>query len=112
MNKNFSVKTPIDFNYSECLKFLLRSPLECLFFIKKEKVHFALQIDNQDFLIRFGNRKNKLFVEILSGEVEKNSKKIIKNYILEWLDINRDLRDFTLQSKLDSDYLKASPNEH
>lgn len=101
MNKKFSISTPLDFNFSECLKFLQRSDLECLFRVENEVVQFAFEIRNEIFLIQFFWKKEKLRVEILKGKITILSKIIISNYILEWFDVNRDLTNFYKMSKKD-----------
>ena len=101
MNKKFSFSTPLDFNFSECLRFLQRSDLECLFRVKNEVVQFALEIENEIFLIQVFWKKERLRVEILKGELTSFSKKIISNHILEWFDVKRDLTSFYKMCKKD-----------
>ncbi len=101
MNKKFSFSTPLDFNFSECLRFLQRSDLECLFRVKNEVVQFALEIENEIFLIQVFWKKERLRVEILKGELTSFSKKIITNHILEWFDVKRDLTSFYKMCKKD-----------
>lgn len=101
MNKRFSISTPADFNFGECLRFLQRSDLECLFRVENEVIQFALPIENEIFLIQFFWEKEKLQIEILKGELTSFSKKNISNYILEWLDVQRDLTDFNKICKKD-----------
>ncbi len=101
MNKKFSISTPTDFNFKECLRFLQRSDSECLFRVENEVVQFALEVEDQIFLIQVFWEKDKLQVEILKGELTTKSKKIIANYILEWFDVKRDLTDFNKICKKD-----------
>ncbi len=101
MNKKFSISTPIDFNFSECLRFLQRSDLECLFRVGNEVVQFALDVETEVFLIQVFWEKEKLGVEILKGELSSVPKKIIANYILEWFDVERDLKGFYKMCKND-----------
>lgn len=101
MNKKFSISTPLDFNFSECLRFLQRSDLECLFRVENDVVKFALDIENEVFLIQVFWKKEKLRVEILKGELSTSAKRIISNYILEWFDVKQDLTDFNKMCKKD-----------
>lgn len=101
MNKRFSFKSSSDFNYSECLRFLQRSKLECLFFIKNKWVYFPLEVNDELFVIRFIGRKERIEVEVLQGKLNTQSKKAIKSYIAEWLDIRRDLTAFNKLCKKD-----------
>ncbi|MFT6321115.1 MAG: DNA-3-methyladenine glycosylase II [Granulosicoccus sp.] len=101
MNKKFSISTPSDFNFKECLRFLQRSDSECLFRVENEVVQFALELEKEIFLIHLYWRKEQLRVEILKGELNFFFKKIIANYILEWFDVRRDLTDFNKICKKD-----------
>ena len=101
MNNKFSISTPADFNFMECLRFLQRSDSECLFRVENEVVQFALAIEKEIFLIQVFWKKEKLRIEILKGELTTFSKKIISNYILEWFDVKRDLTDFNKICKKD-----------
>lgn len=101
MNNKFSISTPLDFNFQECLRFLQRSDLECLFRIEKETVQFALEVRDDIFLIQISWKNEKLRIEILKGEITSSSRTTISNYILEWFDVNRDLTDFYKMSKKD-----------
>ena len=101
MSKKFSISTLPDFNFSECLRFLQRSDLECLFRVENEVVQFALDIKNEIFLIQVFWEKDKLRGEILKGELTSSSKKYISNYIIEWFDVNRDLTNFYKLCKKD-----------
>lgn len=101
MNKKFSISTPSDFNYQECLRFLQRSDLECLFQVENEAVQFALEVEKEIFLIQVFWKKEKLRIEILKGELTSVAKKNISNYILEWFDVKRDLTGFNQMCKKD-----------
>ena len=101
MNKKFSISTPSDFNFSECLRFLQRSDSECLFRVENEVVQFALEVENEIFLIQVFWKKEKLRVEVLKGELTSFSKKYISNHILEWFDVNRDLAGFNKMCQKD-----------
>ena len=101
MNKKYSISTPSDFNFKECLRFLQRSDSECLFQVENEVVQFALEVEKEIFLIQVLWKKEKLRIEILKGELTAFSKKTISNYILEWFDVKRDLTDFNKICKKD-----------
>lgn len=101
MNKNFSISTPLDFNFSECLRFLQRSDLECLFRVENGVVQFGLEIENEIFLIQVFGKNKKLQVGVLKGELTSFSKKVISNYISEWFDVKRDLEGFYEMCKKD-----------
>lgn len=96
-----NISTPADFNYDECLRFLNRSPLECVFVVEKNQVIFSLQIVATTYLFKMYMTKKKLVVEDLHKSINPKHKKIIKEYVIEWLDINRDLSKFYQQVKSD-----------
>ena len=80
MNKKFSISTPSDFNFKECLRFLQRSDSECLFRVENEVVQFALAMEKEIFLMQVFWKKEQLRIEILKGELTFFFKKIISNY--------------------------------
>ena len=94
MNKKFSIKIPEDFNFQACLQFLQRSDLECLFFVKKECVFFPIEIQSQIFIVQVLGKKDRLEIEILNADLFPEGELRIKDYILEWFDIRRDLTAF------------------
>lgn len=102
MNHKFYIQLREGFNYSECLKFLKRSALECLFKVENEEIYFPLEIEKSIYLIQISLKGQRLWVEVLQGELTDFSKKEIKSYVLEWLDLKRDLTDFYKMAKKDS----------
>ncbi len=101
-NNKFYIQLPMDFSYSECLKFLCRSDLECLFSVENEQIYFPLEVEKSIFLIRLFYRPQRLWIEILKGgDLTDFGKREIKTYILDWLDIKRDLTDFNKMAKKD-----------
>ncbi len=95
------ISTPADFNYDECLRFLNRAQLECLFFVENKQVIFSLQIDATTYMMKMYMTKKKLAVEDLHKKLNPKHKSRIKEYIQEWLDIDRDLSRFYQQVKSD-----------
>lgn len=101
MNNKFYIQLPQTFKYAECLRFLKRSDLECLFQVENDQIYFPLKIEKSIFLIRLSQNKQRLWIEILKGQLTDFSKKEIKSYVLEWLDVKRDLTDFYNLGKKD-----------
>jgi len=101
MNNKFYIQLSEGFSEVECLRFLQRSPFECLFQVENDRIYFPLEIEEIVFLIRVHFKKSRLWVEVLKGKLTPFSKKVIKSYISEWLDIKRDLSDFYKMGKKD-----------
>lgn len=101
MNKIFSISTPPDFNFKECLRFLQRSNQEYLFFIEKDKIRFALEIENRVFLLLVFFQNQTLKVEVIKGRLTAKRQSEISEYISDWLDLNTDLEAFYAIAKED-----------
>lgn len=102
MNNKFYIQLSKGFNYAECLRFLCRSELECLFQVENEQIYFPLEIEDSVFLIRLWQKQQQLWIEVLQGELTDLSKKEIKSYVIEWLDAKKDLSDFYKLGKKDA----------
>ncbi|MFC6191284.1 DNA-3-methyladenine glycosylase family protein [Dyadobacter subterraneus] len=62
--------------------------------IADTKIMKAVLINEKPFLLQIYQKADSLEVEILSGVCNTEDSLAIKNYVIDWLDINRDLRPF------------------
>lgn len=96
----FYIDTPREFDYNLNLEFLKRSPREKLHLVEGDFVLKAVKIGDEKVLIRLTNGNNKLIVETLNGTPSTSAKKSIKKYVVEWFDLETDLKPFyTLAAK-------------
>jgi DNA-3-methyladenine glycosylase II len=93
------ISTPEHFNYQQCLVFLNRSPLECLFSIEDDDILKALKVKEKIVLFRLKNNVAGLQVDFPFGEPGKETHLTVRQYIIDWLDLDRDLRLFYRMAK-------------
>jgi len=94
-----SIPIPQDFNFKECLRFLSRSKLECLFEVENDHFSQAISINNKIFVLKVYLKKQKLQIQVDREKPNRKESNLIKDYIKDWLDIDKDLSDFYLFSK-------------
>lgn len=87
------IQTPELFNFTEVLVYLSRSPLECLHRVQDGKVYKLLEIEDNKVLVEIREKhENELRVRFIDGTI--GSPEQVKEYIEDWLDLNRDLAPF------------------
>jgi len=89
-----SIDTPKDFNFKECLRFLRRSELECLFEVDKDSVNQAIEINNKIFVIKVYFKNQKIKIKVQSEKPSRREANEIKSYVKDWMDIEKDLTAF------------------
>lgn len=94
-----SIPTPKDFNFTECLRFLNRSALECLFEVVEDSVIHALEIDNKIFVLKVYFKNQKILIRVDHEKPNRRAANLIKAYVKDWLDIEKDLTGFYLFAK-------------
>src|SRR5687767_7323286 len=88
------IKTPEEFNYELNLQYLQRSPRELLHQVENDHVIKLLKAGDEKILFRIRPGTQKLIVEFLNGEPTSSTKKIIQQYVIEWFDLETDLKPF------------------
>ncbi len=84
------IELPSTFSFSESLRYLNRNALECLHTVTGSSISKLIDIDGRLILIHIEQSRNgKLFVQF-DSRFHKDAEKI-KLYILEWLDIDRNM---------------------
>ena len=94
-----SIRTPADYNFPECLRFLKRSSLEVLFEVEHDAIHQAIQINNKIFVLKVYFKNQKMLIHVQHEKPNRTEAKQIKDYIKDWLDIEKDLTDFYFFAK-------------
>jgi DNA-3-methyladenine glycosylase II len=100
---------PDDYNYDLNIQFLQRSPKELLHQIENDHVIKVLKIRDEKVLFRIRPGNQKLIIEFLNGDPSPLAKSFVKNYVVEWFDLETDLTDFyamAAKDKLLGDLIK------
>ncbi|WNS41959.1 DNA-3-methyladenine glycosylase [Paenibacillus sp. MMS20-IR301] len=100
----FELPLPEDFNMNACLEYMNRSPLECLFRTDEAGITRMFRLEEEPVLIRLTvSEGHRLSVSLLHGTVPgTDSLEGLARYIVEWLDLDRDLAPFYKLAEADS----------
>jgi DNA-3-methyladenine glycosylase II len=96
-DKDISIllKTPKEFNFLQCLKFLARSPLEPCHEVHNSTLYKLAKFDGQRVLMRIGCiRDQSIEIEFLTTPPKKSIRAKAANYVHRWFDLDTDLRPF------------------
>jgi len=91
---SITIKTPKEFSYNTCYRFLDRSDKECLHVANAGEVYKLLSINEKRLLIKIEDGGDVIHLKCLNKkptDVEKNE---IKNYVSEWWGLADDLEPF------------------
>jgi DNA-3-methyladenine glycosylase II len=88
------IPVPKEFNYETNLQFLKRSPRELLHTVEDNTVTKLLRVDGQEILFTVKAGDDKLIVTFLNSTPSAAAKKTISSYIIEWFDLETDLKPF------------------
>lgn len=93
-NSIISININSGFSFSECLWFLNRNYDDCMHAIVENKILKAVLIFEKPLLLSISQKSNILEIEILSGDSNFETNSAIKEYVIDWLDLERDLNPF------------------
>ncbi|MBD1379442.1 Ada metal-binding domain-containing protein [Metabacillus arenae] len=103
--QKINVIVPKEFSFVENLKYLSRSPNECMFEIKDNKIYRAIPIEDEIPLIEVScENENVLTIRFL-GNTTPSRKWVraeVARYVREWFDLDTDLVPFYELAKNDS----------
>ena len=94
MNTSFSIPLPPSFSFEECLWFLNRNYDDCLHAIEQDQLYKVIVIGQQPVLVRISTQGAQLTIDILKGPVTVAVQDQLKQYILEWFDLDKELQAF------------------
>ena len=95
MRENFiSIPVNSSFSFSECLWFLDRNFDDCLHLITQNGIRKAVQTNGKPLLFELSQKENNLVIEILSENYTSDDKIILRDFVSEWLDLDRDIKPF------------------
>ncbi|MBL1215294.1 MAG: DNA-3-methyladenine glycosylase 2 family protein [Ignavibacteriae bacterium] len=89
-----AITLPREFNWNECLTFLGRSANECLHIVENSKLRKLLRVNNDLLLLEISAVNNKLEIEYLNFCSNNQVCKTAKEYVIEWLDLQTNLKPF------------------
>ncbi|HRK52814.1 MAG TPA: DNA-3-methyladenine glycosylase [Cyclobacteriaceae bacterium] len=88
------ISLPPEFRYKECLHFLERSPRELLHKVEGEAVYKLVNYEGEKILFKVSSLDSKLIVDFPIAEPSDEIKRKIEHYIIEWFDLDKDLKPF------------------
>lgn len=88
------IPIPALFSFQECLWFLNRNYDDCLHIIHQDDIVKAIEFEGEIYLVRVTENGSFLEVNVLVGEITRESKQFISDYIIEWFDMNRNIQPF------------------
>ncbi len=89
-----AIPLPKEFNWNECLTFLGRSANECLHIIDNNKLRKLLRVNDDLLLLEISTSNNNLEIEYLNFCPNDLTCKAAKEYVIEWFDLQTDLKPF------------------
>jgi len=105
------LSVPKEFDYSQNLQFLKRSPKEVLHRVEADGVVKLLRIEEARILFRLRNSGKGLALEFINMMPSASMKIEVKNYVREWFDLDTDLIPFYKLARKD-DLLKDLVRKH
>jgi len=98
---SFSIPLPKEFNFEHHLTHLKRSPKELLHTCVEDEVFKLIAINDNKILFKIKCiDKSHLLITILNKKINESTKSELEKYILEWFDLDKDIRPFyTLAAK-------------
>ncbi len=96
MNKQqtFRIPLPPVFSFEECTWFLNRNYDDCLHTITGNSIIKALRLTDKTVLLQIRSDNDALIVDLLEGMITIKEQEQIKAYIIDWLDLGRDIAPF------------------
>ena len=88
------IPVPREFDFTQNLQFLKRSPREVLHRVEENSVVKLLQIEGERVLFRVNDSGKGLALEFINSIPSLAAKEQIKNYVREWFDLETDLAPF------------------
>ena len=92
---NFQLPVPREFSFELSLMFLQRSPKELLHRVGENSVRKLVRIENEDVLFELRpSTDHQLDITVLNAVLSDHQKQRLTQYIIEWFDLDTDLKPF------------------
>jgi DNA-3-methyladenine glycosylase II len=96
------IKPPDEFDFSQCLKFLNRSPKEPCHSVEGDTLFKLLLFDHHPTLLKIHCSDNKnLYIDFLTPRPKKSIRARAAKYVWDWFDLETDLKPFYQMAKKD-----------
>lgn len=105
------IELPQEFDFNQSLHFLKRSPKELLHKVDGDTVYKLIDWSGEKILFQIRSDQSRLIVEFPIVEPTEETKQYVLQYIIEWLDLDQDLRPFYELANQDG-FLKALINKY
>jgi DNA-3-methyladenine glycosylase II len=93
---------PQEFDFSQCLKFLARSPLEPCHRVDNNTLYKLEKFESEPVLLKIrGRSKNALCIDFLTPRPRKSIRAMVAKYVWHWFDLDTDLRPFYRMAEKD-----------
>jgi DNA-3-methyladenine glycosylase II len=102
-NSAIVIKIPAEFSFTQCLKFLSRSPREPCHTVIGNKLYKLVKFQDVPVLLRIECLdQNTLRIAFLPSRLKKSIRAMIANYVWDWFDLQTDLKPFYRMARKDS----------
>ena len=91
---SISIKLPDEYDHELTLQFLARSPRENLHRLQDNEIYKLLSVDDTSILFKIIHQNDSLKVKFVNATPSTSQKEQIRNYIIEWFDLDSDLKKF------------------
>lgn len=88
------IELPQEFDFNQSLHFLKRSPKELLHRVDGDAVYKLIDWRGEKILFQIRSDQPRLIVEFPIAEPTEEAKQYVRQYIIEWLDLDKDLKPF------------------
>ncbi len=89
------LNTPREFDFSKCLKFLTRSPLERCHTVEADTLFKLIKIDDERILLKIrASNSGYLCIDFLTPRPKKSIRARAAKYVWDWFDLDTDLKPF------------------
>ncbi len=93
--RSILLQPPNEFDFSQCLKFLTRSPLELCHTVETQTLIKPVKFDNEIILLKIRSSNNgNLCIDFLTPRPKKSIRARVAKYVWDWFDLNTDLKPF------------------
>lgn len=93
---------PQEFDFSQCLKFLTRSPHEPCHRVEKDTLYKLEKFDGKPVLLKIQSRSKKfIWIDFLTPRPKKSIRALVAKYVWQWFDLDTDLKPFYRMAQKD-----------
>ena len=82
------------FSFNETLSFLDRGFDECLYNLTDQSVSRLVSLSDGKGIIRICQHNERLEIELQKNKISEHNLREVKNYVIEWFDLNRNIKPF------------------